>query len=155
MRFRRHRTPSAHGYQIYWIDLATGKRRALDYDASSHLKTGPSLSYYKAPYGEWNPSGACGCDLDPFTNFPGRTLNVLLLGDQMIDGQPTIHLRFTISGGPTRSRTDFWIDRSNHLPVRSKVVYGGILGNGQLEPTMSTTDEFTWLPRTIANLVQL
>ncbi len=102
------------------------------------------------------PTSACGCDLDPFTNFPGRALHVSLLGEQTIDGHPTFHLRFAVTGGPLGpSTTNFWIDQSTHLPVRSNVVYRAAPGNRQLGPTQSTTDDFTWLPRTSANLGQL
>jgi hypothetical protein len=158
LRFRRYRGIGGRAladYQVYWIDLGTGQRRALDYNASGNLVTGRSYSYSTAPSAGWNPSGACGCDLDPFTDFPGRALHVSLLGGQTIDGQPTFHLRFTATGGSKLLTTDFWIDRSTHLPVRSRVVYREANGNGQLGPTMSTTDEFTWLPRTSANLAHL
>ena len=153
---RRTKTPGAPVYQVEWVNLANGQRRELDYSASGRLTTrtwGPFPG--KLPNGRWNPSGACGCDLDPFTNFPGRALHVSLLSDQTIDGQPALHLRFTITGGLQPSTTDFWIDRSTDLPVRSKIVYRLVGSNRQLGPTMLTTDKFTWLPRTSANLAHL
>jgi hypothetical protein len=150
LRFHRHRTktPEAPVFQVVWVNLATGQRRALDYDASGRLTTSTPTSYNRPPSTGWNPSGACGCDLDPFTNFPRRALHVSLLDDQPIDGKPTFHLRFTVTGKIV-STTDFWIDRATHLPVRSKVVYRAARGNGQLGPTMTTSDDFTWLPRTL------
>jgi hypothetical protein len=154
---RRHRTktPDAPVNQVEWIDLADGQRRAVDYDASGH-RTGSSVFHpEQAPSGKWNPSGACTCDLDPFTNFPGQTLHASLLGHQTVDDQRTFHLRFTVTGGPEPSTIDFWIGRSTRLPVRSHVVYRVAGDNGQLGPTMSTTDEFTWLARTSANLAHL
>ena len=157
LRYRRHRTktPDAPVNQVAWINLADGQRRALDYDASGRL-TGTSVSHpEQAPDGKRSPFGACACDLDPFTNFPGQTLHAALLGDQTVDGKPTFHLRFTVIGGPEPATIDFWIARSTHLPVRSHVVYRVTNNNGQLGPTMSTTDEFTWLPRTRANLAHL
>jgi hypothetical protein len=158
LRFLRHRTntPGAPVKQIEWANLANGQRREFDHSASGRLTTrswGPFPD--KFPNGKWNPSGACGCDLDPFINFPGRALHVSLLADQTIDGQSTFHLRFTVSGGMQPSTTDFWIDRSTHLPVHSKIVYREVRSNGQLGPTGSTTDKFTWLPRTSANLAHL
>jgi hypothetical protein len=158
VRFSRHRTrtPGSPVDQVQWVNLANGHRRILDYDATGRLTSNTSFSpSNKTPNGRWNPSGACGCDLDPFINFPGRALHVSLLADQTIDGQPTFHLRFTVTGGMQPSTTDFWINRSTHLPVHSKIVYREVRGNGQLGPTMSTTDKFTWLPRTSANLAHL
>jgi DNA-binding beta-propeller fold protein YncE len=157
LRFQRHRTksPEAPVYQVVWVNFVTGQRRVLAYNASGHLTSDTSSAPKTAPPAGGNLDGACGCDLDPFTNFPGRTLHVSLLVDQTIDGHPTFHLRFTVTGAPEPSTTDFWVDRSTYLPVRSKVVYRIARGNGQLGPTMSTTDEFTWLPRTRANLAQL
>jgi hypothetical protein len=52
------------------------------------------------------------------------------------------------------STTDFWINRSNYLPLRSKVVYR-VRSNGQLGPNRTTTDQFIWLQRTSANLAEL
>lgn len=156
MRFHRQRTPGARGYEVDWIDLASGQRRALDYDASGKLMPGRPLPDYMASAGGWNPSGACGCDLDPFIDFPQQAqLRVSLLGDQTIDGRATLHLRFTVTGGVQPSTTQFWIDRITYLPVRSKVVYGGNLVDGQRTSIKSTTDQFSWLPRTSANLAHL
>jgi hypothetical protein len=156
LRYHRHRTKTPEGpvNEVEWVNLATGQRRTLDYDASGRLTTRTSSPNDNAPHAGWNPSAACGCDLDPFTNFPGQALHVSLLGDQTIDGKPTFHLRFAVTG-PIVSTTDFWIDQATHLPVRSKVVYRAARGNGQLGPAMTTSDEFTWLPRTSANLAQL
>jgi hypothetical protein len=49
---------------------------------------------------------------------------------------------------------DFWINRSTYLPVRSKVRYRAG-AKGRLGPIMTTSDQFTWLPRTSANLAHL
>jgi hypothetical protein len=156
VRLQRRRTPGAPGYQVDWIDLANGEQRALDYDALGKLVDEQvMLVRFSARSGGWNPSGACGCDLDPFTNFSGETLGVSLLGDQTIDGKATLHLRFTVTGGAEPSTTQLWIDRFSYLPVRSKVVYGGNVVNGERTTKMSTTDQFTWLARTSANLAHL
>jgi YD repeat-containing protein len=157
LRYRRHRTktPNAPVNQVEWVDLSNGQRRGFDYDAAGRL-TGPSVTHPDgAPNAKWNPSGDCSCDLDPFTNFPGQALQVTLLGNQTVDGQPTFHLRFTVTGGPVLSAIDYWIGRSTSLPVRSHVVYRAASVNGHLGPTMSTTDEFNWFPRTNANLARL
>jgi hypothetical protein len=156
LRYQRHRTktPEAPVYQVVWVNFVTGQRRALDYNASGHL-TSDTLSAPKtAPPSGGNLDGPCGCDLDPFTDLPGQTLHVSLIGNQTTDGKATVHLRFTVSGGIQPSTTDFWIDRSTYLPVRSKVIYRA-RHNGQLGPTMTTSDQFTWLARTSSNLAQL
>src|SRR5262249_40759208 len=109
------------------------------------------------PRAGWNASAACGCDLDPFTNFPKDALHVSLLGDETIDGQPTFHLRFTVKQSIGPSTTDFWVNRSTYLPVHSRVVYrvAARFNNGRPGPTMTTTDRFTWLRRTSDNLAHL
>jgi hypothetical protein len=99
------------------------------------------------------PNGACNCDLDPFTNF-GTKPHVSLLGKQTIDRQPTFHLRFTIAGGPFASTTDFWINRSTYLPVHLKLVAPKTSVKNSLRP-YAVTNDFTWLPRTSANLADL
>jgi hypothetical protein len=157
LRYVRHRTrpPESPAAQVVWVDLVTGQRRELDYDASGHLTSGSSSAPESAlPAGE-NLDGACGCDLDPFTNFPEQALHIALVGDQTIDGKQAIHLRFTVTGGNEPSVTDFWIDRVTYLPVRSKVAYRARANNGRLGPIMTTSDRFTWLPRTSANLAHL
>jgi YD repeat-containing protein len=156
LRFHRHRvnTSDAPVDQVVWVNLATGQRRVLDYDASGRLTSNTLSSPTKSPNAKPNASGVCTCDLDPFTNFREQELHTSLLGDQTIDGKPTFHLRFTVTGGMEPSTTDFWINRSTYLPLRSKVVYR-VRGNGQLGPNMTTTDQFIWLPRTSANLAEL
>ena len=62
-------------------------------------------------------------------------------------------VRFTITGGPLRSTTDIWINRSTYLPVREKLVVPETSFNRR--PTYTVTNDFTWLPRTSANLAQL
>lgn len=156
LRYSRQRTktPNAPVSQVIWVNFVTGQRRALDYNASGHLTSDTSSTFRTAPPTGGNLDGSCACDLDPFTNFPGQTLHVSLLGNQTIDGKPTFRLRFTVTGGMESSTTDFWIDRSTFLPVRSKVIYR-LRDNGQLGPSMTTTDQFTWLPRTSSNLARL
>ena len=97
-----------------------------------------------------DPSAACGCDLDPFTDFPTAP-RVSLLGQETIDQRPTFHLRFIVTG-VLRSTTDFWIDRSTYLPVRGKLVVPqtGIKGRH----AHAVANDFTWLPRTPANLAR-
>jgi hypothetical protein len=98
-------------------------------------------------------SAACGCDLNPFTNVPGQALRVSQLGQGTIDGKPTFHLRFTITGGPYASTTtDIWIDRSTYLPVHQKVIQRG---NQRNSHGHAVANDFTWLPRTRANLAQV
>jgi hypothetical protein len=160
LRFDRQRTktPQAPVDQVVWVNLATGRRRMLNYDASGHLMTSTSFSGKSMPRNPWNASAACGCDLDPFTNFPGQAIrSSKLLGEETIGGRPTFHLRFTVSQTIGPSTTDFWIDRSTYLPVRSRVVYrvAARFHNGRLGPPMTTTDRFTWLPRTSANFAHL
>jgi hypothetical protein len=160
LRFHRHRTktPQAPADQVVWVNLATGRRRMLNYDSSGHLTTSTSFSGKSMPRTAWNASAACGCDLDPFTNFPGQAIrSSKLLGGQTIGGRPTFHLRFTVREEIGPSTTDFWIDRSTYLPVRSRVVYrvAARFHSGRLGPPMTTTDRFTWLPRTSANVAHL
>jgi hypothetical protein len=143
---QRTRTPH-HVTAVEWVDLATGRSRVRWYDASGRVQSDTSRFYSGG-----EPSGACGCDLDPFTNFP-TTARVALLGRETIGRQPTFHLRFTISGGPLSSTTDIWIDRSTYLPVREKLVVPETSFNKRL--TYTVTDDFTWLPRTRANLAHL
>ena len=95
----------------------------------------------------------CGCDLDPFTDYSPEP-RVSLLGQQTIDQQPTFHLRFTITGGPLPSTTDIWIDRSTYLPVREKLVVPKTSVKNS-PPPYTVTSDFTWFPRTSANLAQL
>jgi hypothetical protein len=154
LRFHRHRTktPNAPVDEVEWVDLSNGQRRVLDYDATGHLTT-RTTPPRDMPQARWNPSGACDCDLDPFTNFSREALHVVLVGEQTIDGKPTIHLTFAATA-PNVSTTEFWIDRSTHLPVRSKTVYRPA-SVSQRAPAMTTSDEFTWLPRTRANLAEL
>jgi hypothetical protein len=157
LRFHRHRanTPGDPVDEVVWVNGATGQRRVLDYDTSGRLTNSTLYSPTVPPQAESNPSWACTCDLDPFTNFPRQALHTSMLADQTIDGKPAFHLRFTVSGGPERSTTDIWIDRSTYLPLHSKVLYRVVRGNGHLGATMTTTDTFTWLPRTSANLAHL
>jgi hypothetical protein len=155
LRFSRHRTntPEAPASQVVWVNFVTGQRRVLDYNASGQLTSNTSSAPKTAPPAGGDLDGYCGCDLDPFTNVPGQALHVSLLGNQTIAGEPAVHLRFTVTGGREPSTTDFWIARSTHLPVRSNVVYR-VRDNGRLGRTMTTTDRFTWLPRTRSNLAQ-
>ena len=101
-----------------------------------------------------DPSGACGCDLDPFTTFSGQA-HASLLDQGTIHGRPTLHLRF-VTDVPLPSTIDMWIDRSTYLPAFEKVAFRDIGGNGQhprpVGPTITVTNDFTWLPRTRANL---
>jgi hypothetical protein len=96
----------------------------------------------------------CGCDLDPFTDY--RAFSVSLLGRQTVGGRPSFHLRFVVPGR-WPSTIEFWVDRSTYLPVSTSIVHRVPRGNGQvgLGPAMTTTDDFTWLPRRKANLAQL
>jgi hypothetical protein len=98
------------------------------------------------------PTGACGCDLNPFINFPGQTPRVALLGQEIIDGKPTFHLRFTIASGRNASTTDIWLDRSTYLPVHEKAAFRDTSVKGH--PTITTINDFTWLRRNSANLAQ-
>jgi YD repeat-containing protein len=95
------------------------------------------------------PTGSCGCDLDPFTNFQGETPHIALLGQETIDGEPTFHLRFTIASG-NASTTDIWIDRLTYLPVHEKVAFRNTSVEGH--PTITTINDFTWLPHNRTNL---
>jgi hypothetical protein len=155
LRLHKHRTRTPqHVNAVEWVDLANGRSRVRWYDASGRLTSDTSRSYSGKL-----PSAACGCDLDPFTNFLPTEPRVSLLGQQTIDRKPTVHLRFTVTGGPVPSTTDIWIDRSTYLPVREQVGFRQTTGNSQrrrqIGPTITTTNDFTWLPRTSANLAHL
>jgi hypothetical protein len=168
---------------VEWVDLATGDQRRLDYDASGRLLTVTSRSYsgkttgsvstrtVTVAYGSktWSATtgtqgcgsaactaaiqALCSCDLDPFTDY-GTAPPVSLLGQPTIDQHPTFQLRFTITGGPLASTTDIWIDRSTYLPVREKVVVPQTSVKNS-PPPHTVTNDFTWLPRTRANLALL
>jgi YD repeat-containing protein len=188
LRVHKHRTRTPqYVTAVKWIDLADGRTRMLDYDASGRLKTETAASATRSATTRgrviqrtlvtldyesktWSistpgfecgsfctlpppPSGACGCDLDPFANYPGQTARVLLLGQETIDGKPTFHLRFTIKGGHNASTTDIWIDRFTYLPVHEKAAFRDTSTKGH--PIVTTINEFTWLPRTHANLARL
>jgi len=142
---------------LEWVDLADGRQRRLDFDARGRLERDTARSY------PWTklpplPSAACRCDLDPFTNFP-KPPRISLVGPRTIDGHPTLRLRFVVTEGPLPSTTDMWIDRSTYLPVRGKVAFRATVVSGrhvrQVGPTITTTNDFTWLPRTRANLARL
>lgn len=100
-----------------------------------------------------SPAAACGCDIDPFTNYPvGSPPHISLLGEQTIDGQSTFHLRFVVTGFLAYT-ADLWIDRATYLPVHETV--SSPTKSRRDQPTVTTTNDFTWLPRTSGNLAQL
>jgi hypothetical protein len=90
------------------------------------------------------PDAACNCDLDPFTNTPYSPPQVTIVGQEIVDGQPTFHLNFVVVTGAITSTVDLWIDSFTYLPVHEQVVGYG----------MTTINDFEWLPRTSANLRQ-
>jgi hypothetical protein len=156
LSFHRHRTPKAPVdpkapvEQRAWVDLATGKRLMLSYNVSGGLTSTEAFTPTHRSDASWNANAACGCGLDPFTDFsPQAALHASLLGNQTINGKQTLHLRFTGTMGTGPFTIDFWIDRSTYLPLRLK------WKTGQLASAMTTTDQFTWLPRTSANLGHL
>jgi hypothetical protein len=71
--------------------------------------------------------------------------DIALVGQETIDGQPTFHLAFSVTR-PEPSTTDLWINSSTYLPVHEKIV---------VPRSHTVTNDFTWLPRTHANLTRL
>jgi hypothetical protein len=181
MRMHKRRLTKTPQYAsaIEWVDFATGRHRYLEYDASGRLKTEVAFSYaHQASPGDWYthslevapkaktwsvetnlmqcggdaqdrcviplpPYEDCICDLDPSLNYrtPPR---VSLLGEQTIDGRSTFHLRYVVTG-VLAATIDLWIDRSTYLPLHQKVVADQRI----------TINDFTWLPRTKANLARV
>jgi YD repeat-containing protein len=97
-----------------------------------------------------DPSSACGCDLDPFTDLPAP--QVSLLGHETVDGRSTLHLRIVIDN-PLPSTTDLWLDGSTYLPAYEKVDFREP-GAGDSDPTVTVTNDFRWLPRTRVTLAR-
>jgi hypothetical protein len=160
LRVNKHRTNTA-GYvtAVEWVDLGDGQRHIVWRDSAGRVTGDTSrLRCDQLPFDQRCtmppiPSAACGCDLDPFTNFPGPTPQVALLGQETIDRQAAFHLRFTVTAWPYASTTDFWIDRSTYLPVHAKLVVPKTSVKGSRAYTV--TNDFAWLPRTSGNLAQL
>jgi len=156
LRYHRHRVNVLAGApvnQVVWVDLAIGQLHTYSYNASGRL-TSTIVRPGKPRGASWNANSACGCALDPFTDF-GPQLHASLLGVQTIDGKRTFHLRFTgtMQAGPFM--IDFWIAPSNYLPLRLKWTLRVDRGNHQLSAAMTVTDQFVWLPRTSANVARL
>jgi len=160
VRVHKHRT-STPGFvtAVAWVDLGDGRRRIVWRDSSGRVTRDASRpACAGVPAGRRCtlpplPSAACGCDLNPFTNFPGQRPRISLVGQETLGGRRTFHLRFTIVTGPQPSTTDFWISRSTYLPVHATVSFRDSSAEGR--PAITTTDDFAWLPRTSANLARL
>jgi hypothetical protein len=157
VRVHKHRT-NTPGFvtAVAWVDPGDGRQRIVWRDASGRVTRDASRpSCAGIPAGRRCtlpplPSAACGCDLNPFTNFPGQSPQISLLGQETLGGQRTFHVRFAIVAGPQPSTTDFWISRSTNLPVRAMVSF-----RAEGRRTITTTDDFAWLPRTSANLARV
>ena len=160
LRVRKLRT-NTPGYAtaIEWVDLGTGRQRIVWHNASGRVTRDSSRSACRPSASRTcqsppDPNGACGCDLDPFTNFPTtQKLRIARLAQQMIGGKRTFHLRFTEIGGYwALDTTDIWIDRNTYLPVREKLLAPKTKYNPQ---RYTVTNSFTWLRRTRTNLGRL
>jgi hypothetical protein len=98
------------------------------------------------------PAALCQCE--PFETALSNEIDrhVALLNDQTIDGQAAFHLRFTwalnqSSSAPgQRTRVDLWINTSTFLPIRETTSTTG---------QRTTTEDYSWLRRTPANLAKL
>ena len=144
---------------------------------SSYAKTGDSPYYLAAEYVVVNaqqhtrkalstdtaitkltPSTLCQCD--PFapnggTPLAGVTLgdrHITILGEDTINGQQAIQLRFTWLNAFLSSHVwlDFWISPSTWLPIRERgnmLTLSGLPNNGTPPVGSAYTLNFTWLPR--------
>jgi hypothetical protein len=71
-----------------------------------------------------------------------------IVGRESVGGRATIHLahRARLTNSPVAALTEeSWVDAATYLPVRLRTSIGGL----------SATTDYTWVPRTAANLAKL